>query len=88
VFVDQGHVADVFGPGTYTIDTPNLPVLTDLRHWGKGFQSPFKSEVYFFSSLAHDMQRNTRFQYCSARPSTGTSSRSSSSCGRRTSSAR
>jgi membrane protease subunit (stomatin/prohibitin family) len=50
VFVDQGHVADVFGPGTYTIDTPNLPVLTDLRHWGKGFQSPFKSEVYFFST--------------------------------------
>ncbi len=50
VFVDGGHVADVFGPGTYTIDTPNLPVLTDLRHWGKGFQSPFKSEVYFFST--------------------------------------
>jgi membrane protease subunit (stomatin/prohibitin family) len=50
VFVDQGHVADVFAPGTYTITTPNLPVLTDLRHWGKGFESPFKSEVYFFST--------------------------------------
>jgi membrane protease subunit (stomatin/prohibitin family) len=50
LFVDQGHVADVFGPGTYTIRTENLPVLTDLRHWSKGFESPFKSEVYFFST--------------------------------------
>lgn len=49
LFVDQGHVADLFGPGTYTVNTRNLPVLTDLRHWGKGFESPFKSEVYFFS---------------------------------------
>jgi membrane protease subunit (stomatin/prohibitin family) len=50
VFVDQGHVADVFGPGTHTIKTVNLPVLTDLRHWDKLFESPFKSEVYFFST--------------------------------------
>jgi membrane protease subunit (stomatin/prohibitin family) len=49
LFVDQGHVADLFGPGTHTILTKNLPVLTDLRHWDKGFESPFKSEVYFFS---------------------------------------
>jgi membrane protease subunit (stomatin/prohibitin family) len=47
--VDPGHVADLFGPGTHTINTRNLPVLTDLRHWDKGFDSPFKSEVYFFS---------------------------------------
>jgi membrane protease subunit (stomatin/prohibitin family) len=50
LFVDQGHVADLFGPGTYTINTRNLPILTDLRHWAKGFESPFKSEVYFFST--------------------------------------
>jgi membrane protease subunit (stomatin/prohibitin family) len=50
LFVDQGHVADLFGPGTYTINTHNLPILTDLRHWAKGFESPFKSEVYFFST--------------------------------------
>ena len=50
VFVDQGHVADVFGPGTHTIQTRNLPVLTDLRHWDKDFESPFKSEVYFLST--------------------------------------
>jgi membrane protease subunit (stomatin/prohibitin family) len=49
LFVDQGHVADLFGPGTHAVHTRNLPVLTDLRHWGKGFESPFKSEVYFFS---------------------------------------
>ena len=48
LFVDEGHVADLFGPGAYTIHTPNLPILTDLRHWGKAFESPFKSEVYFF----------------------------------------
>jgi membrane protease subunit (stomatin/prohibitin family) len=49
LFVDQGHVADLFGPGTHAIHAQNLPVLTDLRHWGKAFESPFKSEVYFFS---------------------------------------
>jgi membrane protease subunit (stomatin/prohibitin family) len=50
LFVDQGHVADVFGPGTHAVKTANLPVLTDLRHWDKLFESPFKSEVYFFST--------------------------------------
>src|SRR5215472_13308165 len=49
LFVDQGHIADLFGPGTHTLNTANLPVLTDLRHWDKGFESPFKSDVYFFS---------------------------------------
>ncbi len=49
LFVDQGHVADLFDQGTHAIHTQNLPVLTDLRHWDKGFESPFKSEVYFFS---------------------------------------
>ena len=50
LFVHQGQVADLFGPGQHSIRTQNLPVLTDLRHWGKGFESPFKSEVYFFST--------------------------------------
>ena len=49
-FVHEGLVADVFGPGRHVIRTQNVPVLTDLRHWDKRFQSPFKSEVYFFSS--------------------------------------
>ena len=50
LFVDSGRVADLFGPGQHTIRTQNLPILTDLRHWSKGFESPFKSEVYFFST--------------------------------------
>jgi membrane protease subunit (stomatin/prohibitin family) len=50
VFVNEGKIADVFGPGLYTLNTHNLPVLTDLMNWDKEFQSPFKSDVYFFST--------------------------------------
>ena len=49
LFVDEGRVADVFGPGRYRLTTQTLPVLTYLKHWDKLFQSPFKSDVYFFS---------------------------------------
>jgi membrane protease subunit (stomatin/prohibitin family) len=49
-FVDEGKIADVFGPGLHTLNTRNLPVLTDLMNWDKGFESPFKSDVYFFST--------------------------------------
>ncbi len=47
VFVHEGQLADVFGPGLYLLETNNLPVLTRLQHWDHGFRSPFKSEVYF-----------------------------------------
>ena len=50
LFVNEGRIADVFAPGSYTLTTRNLPVLTDLMNWDKGFQSPFKSDVYFFST--------------------------------------
>jgi membrane protease subunit (stomatin/prohibitin family) len=50
LFVDQGKIADVFGPGLYTLNTQNLPILTDLKNWDKDFESPFKSDVYFFST--------------------------------------
>lgn len=50
LFVNEGRIADVFGPGLYTLTTRTLPVLTSLRNWDKLFQSPFKSDVYFFSS--------------------------------------
>ncbi|GAB4396406.1 MAG: hypothetical protein OHK0048_00980 [Rhodoferax sp.] len=50
VFVNEGQVADVFGPGTYTLSTQTLPVLTYLKNWDKLFASPFKSDVYFFST--------------------------------------
>jgi len=49
-FVNEGKIADVFGPGLHTLNTRNLPLLTDLMNWGKAFESPFKSEVYFFST--------------------------------------
>jgi membrane protease subunit (stomatin/prohibitin family) len=49
-FVDEGKIADVFGPGLHTLTTRNLPLLTDLMNWNKGFESPFKSDVYFFST--------------------------------------
>ncbi|SIQ40850.1 SPFH domain-containing protein [Pseudacidovorax sp. RU35E] len=50
VFVNEGTVADVFGPGMYKLTTQTLPVLTYLRNWDKLFESPFKSDVYFFST--------------------------------------
>ncbi len=50
VFVNEGKVADVFGPGMYTLNTQTLPVLTYLKNWDKLFESPFKSDVYFFST--------------------------------------
>ena len=50
VFVDEGQVADVFGPGLYRLTTRTLPVLTYLKNWDKLFESPFKSDVYFFST--------------------------------------
>ncbi len=49
-FVNEGKIADVFGPGLHTLNTRNLPLLTDLMNWDKGFESPFKSDVYFFST--------------------------------------
>jgi len=50
VFVNEGLVADVFGPGTHRLTTQTLPVLTYLKNWDKLFESPFKSDVYFFST--------------------------------------
>ena len=50
VFVNEGQVADVFGPGMYKLSTQTLPVLTYLKNWDKLFESPFKSDVYFFST--------------------------------------
>ena len=50
MFVNEGQVADVFGPGTYRLTTQTLPLLTNLKNWDKLFESPFKSDVYFFST--------------------------------------
>ncbi|MFH6603250.1 SPFH domain-containing protein [Maribacter algicola] len=50
VFVNEGQLADVFKPGTYTLNTKNLPILTTLKGWKYGFDSPFKAEVYFVNT--------------------------------------
>lgn len=50
LFVNEGTVADVFKPGMYKLTTQTLPVLTYLKNWDKLFESPFKSDVYFFST--------------------------------------
>lgn len=50
VFINEGELADVFPPGTYTLETNNLPILSTLKGWKYGFNSPFKAEVYFVST--------------------------------------
>lgn len=50
VFINEGQLADVFTPGTYTLNTKNLPILTTLKGWKYGFDSPFKAEVYFVNT--------------------------------------
>ncbi len=57
LFVNEGRIADVFGPGLYRLTTQNLPILTDLLNWTKEFESPFKSEVYFYSTRLQIDQR-------------------------------
>ncbi|MBL0225088.1 MAG: SPFH domain-containing protein [Geobacteraceae bacterium] len=49
-FINEGQLADVFKPGTYTLSTQNLPILATLKGWKYGFESPFKAEVYFCST--------------------------------------
>ena len=57
LFVNEGKAADAFAPGLYTLNTANLPLLTNLMNWDKMFQSPFKSDVYFFSTRIQTNQR-------------------------------
>src|ERR1700749_268041 len=51
LFVNEGQLTDIFlNPGTYTLTTENLPILSTLKGWKYGFNSPFKAEVYFVST--------------------------------------
>ncbi|MDF2614929.1 MAG: band 7 protein [Clostridia bacterium] len=50
VFIEKGQLADVFGPGTYKLETDNLPILGDLKGWAFGFKSPFKSDIFFVNT--------------------------------------
>jgi len=57
VFVNEGRIADVFEPGLYVLTTETLPMLTYLMNWDKGFKSPFKSDIYYFSRRLQTNQR-------------------------------
>lgn len=50
IFVNEGEIADVFEPGRYELQTSNMPVLTALKSWKYGFNSPFKADVYFINT--------------------------------------
>lgn len=50
IFVNEGEIADVFGPGRHLLYTQNMPILTKLKSWKFGFDSPFKAEVYFVNT--------------------------------------
>lgn len=50
VFLNEGQLADVFGPGRYELQTANMPILTALRSWPHGFESPFKADVFFVNT--------------------------------------
>ncbi len=61
VFINEGKLADVFKAGTYTLTTENLPILSTLKGWKYGFNSPFKAEVYFVSTTQFtDLRWGTR----------------------------
>lgn len=61
LFLDEGRIADAFGPGRHTLSTANLPLLTNLLCLPTGFESPFKAEVVFVATrLFSDLKWGTR----------------------------
>ena len=50
IFVNEGQLADVFEPGRHELSTSNMPIMTALKSWKFGFNSPFKSDVYFINT--------------------------------------
>jgi membrane protease subunit (stomatin/prohibitin family) len=65
LFVNEGKAADVFKPGMHKLTTQNIPLLTNLKNWDKLFESPFKSDVYFFST-----RQQLDFKWGTAQPIT------------------
>ncbi len=57
IFIDKGRLADVFLPGYYKLDTENMPVLTKLMSWKYGFETPFKSDIYFVNTKQFTNQK-------------------------------
>ena len=69
VFIHEGQLADVFGPGLYMLETNNMPIMTTLQHWDHGFQSPFKSEIYFVNTTRfNDLKWGTKNPIMTPRP--------------------
>lgn len=50
IFMNEGKIADVFQPGMYTLETQNMPIMSTLKGWKYGFNSPFKADVFFVST--------------------------------------
>ncbi len=50
VFVAEGQLSDVFGPGTYTLDTKNTPIMSFFKSIAYQFQYPYKGDIYFCST--------------------------------------
>jgi len=63
IFLNEGQMGDVFRPGTHTLSTSNIPVLSSLKGWKYGFESPFKADVYFVST-----KQFTGFRWGTANP--------------------
>ena len=57
LFVNEGRAADLFGPGRYVLNTQTMPILTYLMNWDKAFKSPFKSDVYYFTTRQQTNQK-------------------------------
>jgi membrane protease subunit (stomatin/prohibitin family) len=57
IFMKDGRIADIFAPGRYKLSTANLPVLTSIMSWAKGFNSPFKCDVYFVETTQFSGQK-------------------------------
>jgi membrane protease subunit (stomatin/prohibitin family) len=61
IFVNEGQIADVYNPGLYTLSTQNMPLLTTLKSWKHGFNSPFKAEIYYVNTKQFtDMKWGTK----------------------------
>ena len=72
VFIHEGQLADIFGPGLYHARDEQPAVLTTLQHWDHGFQSPFKSEIYFVNTRRFtDLKWGTRTRSCGRDPEFG-----------------
>jgi membrane protease subunit (stomatin/prohibitin family) len=63
IFLNEGQIADVYGPGRHELKTENMPILTKLKSWKYGFNSPFKADVYFVST-----RQMTQFKWGTPNP--------------------